>query len=115
MKIMALEREVSTKAETFSPSILRAEARRLWELVQEDVVREVHFCGDRHTAVVLVECAGSEEAQQVLATLPLVEAGLITFELLLLVPYAGFARLFRNGEGAREVDREISISATPEL
>ena len=36
------------------------------------------------------------EAQQVLASLPLVQAGLITFEVIPLVPYPGFARLFEK-------------------
>ena len=41
-----------------------------------------------------MECANQREAEAVLATLPLVVAGLITFEVWPLVPYNGFARLF---------------------
>jgi hypothetical protein len=58
------------------------------------VIREVYFRADRHAAVLVLECASSEEAQAVLATLPLVAAGLITFEVIPLAPYPGFARLF---------------------
>jgi hypothetical protein len=34
------------------------------------------------------------EAQRLLETLPLVQAGLITFEVIPLIPYPGFERLF---------------------
>lgn len=37
-----------------------------------------------------------EEAHQVLDSLPLVKAGLITFDIIRLTPYTGFARLFAN-------------------
>ena len=41
----------------------------------------------------MLECANVEEAQGVLTTLPLVKAGLITFDIIPLRPYPGFARL----------------------
>ena len=49
---------------------------------------------DRHEAVLVLECADAAEARSALAGLPLVAAGLIEFELIPLVPYDGFARLF---------------------
>ncbi len=94
MKILALEREVpGTPADAFAP-YLKAEALRAWELVQAGVIRELYFDRDQHTAVLMLECADLDAAQAALATLPLVAAGLITFELIALVPYSGFARLF---------------------
>ena len=56
--------------------------------------REMYFRPDRNEAVLILECMGQEEAQSVLATLPLVKAGLIAFEIIPLIPYNGFARLF---------------------
>ncbi|MFZ5820574.1 MAG: hypothetical protein ACOYYJ_11815 [Chloroflexota bacterium] len=41
-----------------------------------------------------LECADVEEAKRLLATLPLVQAGLIAFEIIPLIPYPGFERLF---------------------
>jgi hypothetical protein len=41
-----------------------------------------------------LECADAAEAHRVLATLPLVRAGLIAFEVIPLKPYPGLARLF---------------------
>ena len=37
-----------------------------------------------------------QAARQILAQLPLVQAGLIEFEIIPLVPYDGFERLFGN-------------------
>ena len=42
----------------------------------------------------MLECESLDAAQQALATLPLVQNGLIRFELIPLRPYPGFARLF---------------------
>jgi hypothetical protein len=41
-----------------------------------------------------LECRDATEANDILDSLPLVKAGLIAFDLIPLVPYPGFARLF---------------------
>ena len=95
MKILALEADAPGADEgAYTAALLQAEARQAWELFQAGVIRELYFRADRHAAVLVLECASSEEAQAVLATLPLVAAGLITFEVIPLAPYPGFARLF---------------------
>jgi hypothetical protein len=94
MKILALEVETeATKPEQFAPH-LQAEARRVWELYQTGILRELYFRGDRSEAVLILECLDTNEAQHVLESLPLVQAGLIHFDVIPLVPYPGFARLF---------------------
>ena len=93
MKILAIEKELPGSAGRFGPH-LRAEASRVWELYQDDVIREVYFRADLHTAVLVLECDDLESAGEYLLTLPLVEVGLITFELIPLAPYTGFERLF---------------------
>jgi hypothetical protein len=94
MKILAMEKEVPGIAvEQFTPH-LRAEALRVWELNKAEVIREIYFRKDRPAAVLILECANVEEARKVLDTLPLVKAGLITFEIIPLAPYPGYARLF---------------------
>ena len=94
MKILALERELPDATdEAFRPH-LKAEAARAWELYQEGIFREMYFDADLHTIVLVLECDSLDEARTVLDTLPLVEAGLIMFETIPLVPYSGFARLF---------------------
>jgi hypothetical protein len=96
MKILAMEvGEEDVGPEQFAPH-LEAEARRVWDLYQNGAIRELYFRSDRSEAVLILECADVAEAQQTLATLPLVQAGLIHFELIPLVPYPGFARLFEK-------------------
>jgi muconolactone delta-isomerase len=94
MKILALERELpNIPAAAFAP-YAAAEARRVWQLVQDGVIRETYFRQDRSEAVLILECANTDEAEAILQTLPMVEAGLIVFEIIPLVAYPGFARLF---------------------
>jgi muconolactone delta-isomerase len=94
MKILALEHELpSGTTETFQQHA-RAEALRAWELHQQGIVRELYFRADRNEAVLVLECDDVESARKALASLPLVRHGLIEFELIPLVAYPGFARLF---------------------
>lgn len=94
MKILALEQEKPGAAAEAFARHSQAEARRVWELVQAGVIRETYFRADRSEAVLVLECADVEDARRVLDSLPLVRAGLITFEVIPLVAYPGFARLF---------------------
>lgn len=96
MRILAIEKELpgATK-ELFEPH-LQAEAEKAWELHQAGIIRELYFREDQHSAVLLLECVDGQEARLVLDTLPLVREGLIEFEIMPLVPYPGFARLFRG-------------------
>lgn len=94
MKILALEKDVpGVAADAFKPH-LQAEAARVWELHQAGVFRELYFRQDRPAAVLVLECADVGEASDVLDTLPLVKEGLIAFDVIPLVAYPGFSRLF---------------------
>ena len=94
MKILAFEKAVpNTSPEQFAPR-LKAEAARVWELYKSGHIRELYFRGDRTEAVLILECDDVEEAKGLLDSLPLVQAGLIRFEVIPLVPYHGFERLF---------------------
>lgn len=101
MKLLALEVErPGADADAFAPH-LKAEAARLWELQAQGLVREAHFRADRHTAVLVLECASEAAAHEALASLPLVREGLITFDVVPLAPYTGYARLF--GDAPEEI------------
>lgn len=94
MKILALEKELpGTSAGQFQPH-LEAEAARVWELYRSGILREIYFRADQHSAVLVLECTTLEEARETLNTLPLVQTGLIEFDLIPLAPYTGFERLF---------------------
>ena len=99
MKILALEKEIpDTTPDQFAPH-LKAEAAHIWELYKGGGLREIYFRENRNEAVLILECTGVEAAQQVLDTLPLVKEGLIEFEVIPLVPYPGFERLFETQAG----------------
>jgi hypothetical protein len=94
MRILALEVENSeAKSEDFQP-YLKAEAKKVWELQQEDFIREIYFRSDRSTAILMIESDSIEMAKDKLQQLPLVSNGLIDFELIPLKPYPGYSRLF---------------------
>jgi muconolactone delta-isomerase len=96
MKILALEKELpGATSEKFKPHA-KAEALRAWELYQSGIIRELYFRQDRNEAVLVLECRDLAEAESVLNTLPLVKEKLIAFDLIPLIPYPGFARLFEK-------------------
>ena len=94
MKILAIEHELPNATTEQFQQYARAEAARVWELHQQGVIRELYFRADRSEAVLVLECADVESVHRMLSSLPLVEQGLIRFELIPLVAYPGFARLF---------------------
>ncbi len=94
MRILAFEIETAGASPAeFEPHLLE-EAKGVWRLYQDGVIREAYFRSDRHTAVLVLECADLGEAKQKLSRLPLVTAGLIEFDLIPLTPYSGYSRLF---------------------
>ena len=99
MKIIAIEKEVAgVSNEQFTTTILDKEAERAWELYQSGIFRELQFRQDQLSAVLILECNDVKEANKILNTLPLVREGLIAFDIIPLVPYPGFSRLFTKEE-----------------
>jgi len=96
MKVLALEKDISGAASIENSAILQDEARAVWQLMQAGIIREIHFREHRSQAVIMLEVGSTAQAQEVLAQLPLVKAGLIEFEVIGLQPYPGLARLFRT-------------------
>jgi hypothetical protein len=96
MKVLALGRDTAPADDPRFPEIRPAEARRAWELYQQDVLREIYFRADRPNGVLVLEVPDLAAARAVIDSLPLVAAGLVDFDLVPLKPYPGFARLFRE-------------------
>lgn len=93
MKFLAIERPVAgATPETMKP-LLKAEACRVWELQKAGLLREIYFT-PAHDAVLLLECADERAAMETLNSLPLVRENQIRFEVMALLPYTGFERLF---------------------
>ena len=94
MKVLALGRDAAPADDPRFAEVRPAEARRAWELYQQDVLREIYFRADRPNGVLVLEVPDLAAAREVIDSLPLVAAGLIDFDLIPLKPYPGFARLF---------------------
>lgn len=97
MKILAVEKEIPGIKDEDYVLYLKAEARRVWQLFQEGIIREFYFTNDEsHFAVLILECSGAADAEKILSSLPLVEHRLISFDVKELIPYSGFSRLFEK-------------------
>lgn len=97
MKILALEKDVpGINEEAFTKELLKEEATRAWELYQAGIIRELYFQKQAPYAVLILECKDEQEAGTVIDSLPLVKNGFIAFEIIPLIPYDGFSRLFNS-------------------
>lgn len=96
MKILALEKEFAGKTTEDFQKYSEAEAMHVWNLYKSEKIREIYFRGDQKSAVIILECKDIEEAKEVLSTLPLVKNKLIDFDIIPLIPYPGFERLFKK-------------------
>ncbi len=98
MRFLALGSEVDSTFPGFSSdeaqALGRAEARRAWELHQAGTVREISFRTGARMSVMILEAPDEDAAREALASLPFVKAGILTFEVMGLRPYDGWARLF---------------------
>lgn len=82
MKILGLSRLVPGASQEKVKATLVSEARRGWELYKAGVFREMYTRQDRPGAVVVLECATLDAARDVIGSLPLVQEGLIEFDLI---------------------------------
>jgi muconolactone delta-isomerase len=94
MKIMALEHARAGARRAHQAALLKEEARAVWNLAQAGVIREIYFRLDEPAAVIILEAPSVGNPQDILGRLPLVQAGLIEFDLIGLRPYPGYERLF---------------------
>ena len=93
MKFLAISKEVPPVDWSAMENILKNEAGILYQLYTDDLVREFYFTGQGE-AVLVLECASLEAVHKVLLQLPLVQQGMILFDVMELRPYTGFSRLF---------------------
>ena len=97
MKILVIEHALpGATADQFQRDA-NDEACKVWDLHQTGIIRELYFRADKNEAVLILECKSVNEAQDVLSTLPFVQAKLISFEVIPLKAYSGFERLFVKG------------------
>jgi len=95
MKIIALEKEMTNARVLSFRKYAKAEAKALWQLYIDGIVREFYFRKEKNLAVLILEVKNKQTAKKALGSLPYVSKKLIEFELIPLRPYPGFQRLFK--------------------
>lgn len=94
MKFLAIEKDNTGSTGQADRDLLELEAREVYALYQQGIVREMYF-NQNHEAVLMLECKDMKAAEESLSRLPLVANGLISFEISELRPYTGFERIFK--------------------
>lgn len=95
MKILALEVEnYPVNWNEVEPALLQSEAKRVFDLEQQDLIRNIYFRADTKSAVIEWEADSIDTVNQFLCDFPLVKAGFIHFDVFPLIPYTGLNRLF---------------------
>ncbi len=74
--------------------LLEAEAKHAWQLYKDGIFRELYFRQDHPGVVVVMECFDVEEAEAIMADLPLVKADLIEIDFVPVGPFVVFEELF---------------------
>ena len=90
----ALEKELKNARSDDFNKYAKEEAKTLWKLYKNGIVREFYFRDDETKAVLILEAEDPGKANELLNKLPFVKNKLIEFELIPLRPYPGFERLF---------------------
>lgn len=96
MQFVALSRRLPGTTPEQLAAHAADEALVAHQLLSEGVIRSIHMCPDRPGSMVTLECASLADAQAALARLPMVRDGLIAFDVSRLLPYTGYAALFRD-------------------
>lgn len=92
MKLLAIEKEITEVNWKKEDEVLISEAYRVHGLFQEGIIRDIYM-NEFQNAIIILECSSKDAAMEILGTLPLVQAGLISFEVMELHPYTGFNRI----------------------
>lgn len=99
MQLLALSRRCEGTTPEKLAALTATEAAAAWQLHAEGILRSVHMCPERRGSVLILECGSLEEGRAILGRLPMVQAGLIEFDVSRMLPYTGWADLFQAGDG----------------
>lgn len=90
MKFFALAtRNPDFAPEDFAPH-LEAESRRARQLYADGIVRAIHSRSDGKGAILEIEAADEAAADAAMKSLPLVQKGMLGYEIFGVAPYRGF-------------------------
>ncbi len=62
--------------------LFNQEAARSWELYKEGFFRDMNFRADQPGVVNIAECESVEKAREIVNTLPLAQAGFLSFDII---------------------------------
>jgi hypothetical protein len=94
MRILAITRRLpGTRVEQIQ-ALQVPEARAVWRLLGEDLIRDIWFDPARPAVVLMLEAESAAAARARLGVLPMVAEGLLDFDILELHPYRQLANLF---------------------
>lgn len=94
MKILAIEKEIKDVDWNNLGDLLKDEAQHVFHLYLSNSLREIYFT-EKKNAVLVLEAANKNAANELLKTLPLVKSGKIQFETMELRPYTGYERIMK--------------------
>ena len=95
MKIIAIEKELKQISGGSAAEVYKNEAKRVYALYLSDTLREIYLT-EEHCAILILECEGLDAVKQLLDALPLVQSGVIAFDVHELRPYRGYGRLMQE-------------------
>jgi len=95
MKFLAIEHECENTGTHPGLNLYTEEAKQVYQLYLSGKLRDIYF-NEHKNAVLVIECDSVKEAEGIIDSLPLVKNGYIRFELMQLLPYSGYERLFCN-------------------
>lgn len=96
MKFLAMSRRVPGVTDAQVAALGDAEALAVFRLMRSGRFDQIHFSRDWKGAVLHVHADSRDDAVALLATLPMVAAGLITFDVWTLAPFDHYQRLFKD-------------------
>ena len=74
--------------------LLKQEAKVLWDLQKKGIIRSIWFTKNTREAILIIEAEDTIRTKEIINTFPLVKECLITYDIVELVAYDGYERLF---------------------
>jgi hypothetical protein len=96
MKFLAMSRRCIGATDEMVAAHAVTEALQAFKLMRANVFEQMYFSTDWKGAVLIVHADSREAAEGVLRTLPLVEHGVIKFDIYRLDNYDHYSRLFKD-------------------
>ncbi len=94
MRVIAISKMKSGATKEKIAALNAKELVKEWELQKADVIRQAHSRTDQTGSIFMMEVASADDARKKLAALPLVEAGLIEFDVFPYQAYEAYESIF---------------------